>query len=702
MANLNRRSFLMSSVAASIAVQPDYAAVSYSAEYPDMLLAHVTGKLNSLAKSWDIQRARIQSQADVQARNAFVREKVREMIHGYPDRTPLAPETVTTHERLGYRIENVMFQSRPNFWVTGNLYVPSAGKGPYPGVISPCGHYPFARMEPDYQMVYIDLVKAGFVVLAYDPIGEGERRHYWNPQTGETEVATASTYEHSMPGHVLLLMGEDLTHYRIWDGMRAIDYLQQRPEVDANRIACAGHSGGSTLTLFISALDERVKCAVVNEGGTGHRWPIDLKSETRVGPADVEQNMFPAAKYGIDMPDLHIAIAPRPLLALIEEYNPRFNRAAEEIRTKYQQLGVPGHFSTDQASDPHAWTPKLRIATTQWLSRWLYDKPGPEFEADSATEQHETLYCTPNGSLRYSETGDDIFSLILKKQQHLPPHRDGAKQDLAGKIAQVLKIQRYDGPLNPRQEVITPRHGYSIEKLSFLSEPGIYIPTWVFVPKTQPNSTLLVFTDAGKQAEGMEFGPYESLVQQGKLVIACDVRGIGETRPPHPPASESVSPFRQLFDVETAVTYMTWYMDECLLGMRVHDVIRSMDYALTRKDVKQDSLQIAGKGAGALWVMFAAVLDPRMSNIVLERGLLSYKTLAMVDRYTHSTGIFARDLLLHFDVPQVLAGLAGRQVQLIAPVDHMKKPVDLETARRCYTEALDAFRKTAGKLELHV
>jgi dienelactone hydrolase len=82
--------------------------------------------------------------------------------------------------------------------------------------------------------------------------------------------------------------------------MRAIDYLLTRSEVDPDRFGCAGHSGGGTLTLFISALDNRVKCAVVNEGGATHRWQIHLRPDSRVGPADVERNLFPTAKYGVD------------------------------------------------------------------------------------------------------------------------------------------------------------------------------------------------------------------------------------------------------------------------------------------------------------------------------------------------------------------------------------------------------------------
>ena len=665
-----------------------------------MLLSHVAAKINALAKQWDAERGRIRTAADVEARNRFVREKAREMIHGYPDRTPLEPVVVAAHDRDGYRVENVMFQSRPNFWVTGNLYIPSRGERPFPGVISPCGHYPLSRMEPEYQCAYISLVKTGFVVLAYDPIGQGERRQYWNPRTNQTEVATASTYEHSMPGQVLLLMGEDLTHYRVWDGMRAIDYLESRPEVDRQRIACAGHSGGGTLTLFISALDERVKCAVVNEGGTGHRWPLDIRPESRVGPSDVEQNLFPAAKYGIDQCDLHVAIAPRPLLALIEEYNPRFNAAAEHIRRRYAQLDAADRFGTEEATDPHSWTPKLRTATARWLSRWFYQRPGPDSEPEFALEKPETLYCTPNGSLRYSQRGETIFTLIRKKQERLPPKAELPASELAARAKELLRFRRYDGPLEPRQRVTTPRKGYSIEKLEFLPEPGIYIPTWVFLPERKAASypTVLVFNEAGKQADGLEFGLYERLARNGRLIISCDVRGIGETRPPHGPASEWPGEFRQLFDVETAITYMTWYMDESLFGMRVQDVVRSVDYALSRPDVDKSSFRVAGKGAGALWVLFAAALDPRITDIVCERGLVSYRALAQADRYTHSTGIFVRDLLLHFDLPQIVAALAGRRVTLASPVDHVKRPADLAAARQAYEVAFAAFKRAGADL----
>ncbi len=352
-----RRDFLKAGLAASTLGVPARAD-SYLTNSPDMLVSYLNGRLTALATKWDKVREGLATPAQVHERIRFVREKAREMIGGYPERTPLAPVVVRTTQRKGYRVENVMYQSRPNFWVTGNLYIPD-GPGPFPAVLSPCGHYPLARMQPDYQFVYMNLALAGFVVLAYDPVGQGERRHFWNPETGIIDVDDP-VYEHSLPGTVLLLVGENLTGYRVWDGVRGIDYLLTRPEVIRDKIGCAGHSGGGTLTLFISAIDERVQCAVVNEGGTIHRWPIKTPLWGHLASPDIEQNMFPSAIYGIDMCDLHQAIAPRPLLALIENYSPRFDLTAAHIRQRYQQLGVPDNFATVEANDPHAWTVKLR------------------------------------------------------------------------------------------------------------------------------------------------------------------------------------------------------------------------------------------------------------------------------------------------------------------------------------------------------
>jgi cephalosporin-C deacetylase-like acetyl esterase len=713
---LNRRDFAFETGAIlfSPAVRPlrgkadpsrqSQATRAYSEEMPDMLVSYMADKLNKLDAGWDQKRAHLNSAADISARNAFVRARFLEMLHGLPERSPLNPITAKVIERDGYRIENVMFQSRPDFWVTGNLYVPTRGNGPFPGIISPCGHYPLARMIPQYQSVYLNLVKNGFVVLGYDPIGQGERRQYWNPETNVVEVGGA-VYEHSMPGQLLLLLGENLTQYRVWDGIRAIDYVLTRSEVDPKRIGCAGHSGGGTLTKFIGVLDERVQCAAIIEGGTANRWPVRTALWEPLGPSDAEQNLFPASLYGIDNVDLHAAIAPRPLLVAIEQSSPGFERAAKTIQDRYRQLGAPEKFSTVAADDPHAWTVKLRLATTDWFCRWFYNRRGPLSEPEFETEAPEVLYCTPDGSIRYSQKGKTIFSIILNKQAELPPVRPVPKtsaeresfiRETRNEVRSLLRYQESHLGLSVRHIVTTPRKGYRIEKIQFLSETGIYIPAWVYVPdnKTGKLHSILYVSDEGIEAEGMEFqgeeesgltpGVLDTLARKGSLVVAVDVRGIGETRPPHCSEAPAGNEFRQLFNVETALAYMAWYMGQSLLGMRVQDVVRSVDYVMSRSDADREQLCVIGIGRGGLWCLYAAALDPRIRSLICVCSILSYKSLTQVDRYLYGADIFIPGVLVQLDLPQVAAAIACRPLALLLPIDAMKRVVDVDTAKEAY------------------
>jgi cephalosporin-C deacetylase-like acetyl esterase len=723
---MNRRKFVIGSGASLLApaflrvcAQSSAALLrdrSYAEEMPNMLVSYLVSNLNQIASSWDRKRALLQTAADVRERNRVVREKLLSMLGEFPQKTPLDAITVKSAEKDGYRVENIMFQSRPNFWVTGSLYVPTIGSGRFPAIISPCGHYPLARMTPQYQSAYISLVKSGFVVLSYDPIGQGERRQYWNPVTDVTEVG-GPVFEHSMAGQLLLLLGENLTNYLVWDGMRAIDYLSTRPEVDAERIGCAGHSGGGTLTKFIAVADPRVRCAAILEGGTANQWPAQS-----IGIADVEQNLFPAALNGIDNVDLHAAIAPRPLLAGIESYNTGFNRAADAIRLCYKQLGAEEKFDTVAADDPHAWTPKLRRATTDWFCRWFYGRSGPQEETAFETSSPEDLYCTPNGSLLYSRKGATIFSVISAKVGEMPPRQrslntdadlSAHRQQIRDRLHNFLRYQRQEQPLGVRHILTTPREGYRIDKIEFLSEPGIYIPTWVFVPKggNEARPTVLYLNDGGVQSDGMEYdggeasglkhGLLDQLARSGYLVIAADVRGIGVTRVSDT-SSLSAGEFGQLFNMETGMAYAAWSMDRSLLGMRVQDVVRCVDYTMQRKGVDRRRLHVIGKGQAGLWCLYAAALDDRIPNLICTNSLLSYRLLAQSDRYLYGADVFVPEVLQHFDLPDVAAALAPRPLAFIEPKDAMKKTVDAQMAAETYRRTQGAYRITGAEMNFRI
>lgn len=688
------------------------AAKPYSAEMPDMLVSFLAGRLNGLAASWDLQRAGIKTAEDVAVRNVFVREKVLSMLGAFPQRCALDGHAVSVQERDGYRVENVMFQSRPDFWVTANLYVPTQGKGPFPGVISPCGHYPLARMLPQYQCAYISLVKSGFVVLAYDPIGQGERRQYWNPSTHVTEVG-GPVYEHSMAGQLLLLYGENLTQYMVWDGMRSIDYLLSRPEVDGERIGCAGHSGGGTLTKFISVADQRVRCAAILEGGTANQWPTH-----GIGLGDVEQNLFPAAMYGVDNVDLHVAIAPRPLLAGIEHLSPAFKSAAQSIRERYQQLGVAEKFATVAADDPHSWTPKLRMATTDFFCRWLRGVQGPSFESEPKPAPPESLQCTVNGSLLASRKRVSLFEIIAQKQTtspQIPASRDEletTQTQIREQLLKLLRIKPSTEPLAPRTVATVPRDGYRIDKVEFLSERGVYIPAWIYCPqdKTGTLPTILYVTDEGVEAEGMEFegpegsglrhGVLDTVARAGYRVIGIDVRGIGQTRPSR--GSSFSGQFAQLFDTETSMAYAAWFANESLLGMRVQDVLRSIEYAVSREDVDRNRLYAIGKGQGALWCLYAAAFDERISALICTEGMVSYRCLTQTDRYLYGADVFVPGMLLNFDLPQVAAARTSLSLTLLNPLDAMKNSLTRSDAEQAYAWTRAAYRIANHAERFHI
>ena len=172
--------------------------------------------------------AAIGSQSDLDARRRYIREKILASIGTLPQRTPLNAKITGTVDRGDYRIEKLVFESQPKFYVTANLYVPQRGKGPYPAVLFPLGHEAGAKAHTAWQHVLVSFAKKGFVGLAWDTIGQGERVQMWDADLGESKVVRSTT-EHTMQGLQCLLVGDALARYTIWDGIRALDYLASRP-----------------------------------------------------------------------------------------------------------------------------------------------------------------------------------------------------------------------------------------------------------------------------------------------------------------------------------------------------------------------------------------------------------------------------------------------------------------------------------------
>jgi pimeloyl-ACP methyl ester carboxylesterase len=276
-----------------------------------------------------------------------------------------------------------------------------------------------------------------------------------------------------------------------------------------------------------------------------------------------------------------------------------------------------------------------------------------------------------------------------------------------------LHYQKQEQPLGVRCVVATPREGYRVEKIEFLSEPGIYIPAWVFVPETQNEAppAVLYLSDEGAQSDGMEYeggessgakhGLLDQLARSGYLVIAADVRGIGATRASRD-SSLSAGEFGQLFDMDTGMAYAAWTMGRSLLGMRVQDVVRCVDYTMQREGIDRQRLHVIGKGRAGLWCLFAAALDDRIPNLICVDSLLSYQSLAQADRYLYGADVFVPDILQHFDLPDLAAAIAPRPLAFIEPKDAMKKTVSSEEAEEVYRPARAAYRIARADTQFRV
>ena len=417
-----------------------------------------------------------------------------------------------TIEREQYRIEKIIFESQPGLYVTANLYLPKNGKPPYPAVLFPLGHESGAKAHEAWQYVLGSLATKGFVALAWDPIGQGERSQFYDPDLRRSRLV-ASTREHTMLGAQCLLVGDNIARYTIYDGIRALDYLLSRKEVDPHRIGVTGNSGGGTHTAYLAALDDRLKVAAPSCYITS--WD---RLMTQLGPQDAEQNLPPWLNVGLDFPDFIYAFGGKPYLVFsaIRDFFPIGGARATvaEARRTYDSLGISEKLGMVEADDGHGYTLPRRLAAYQWFSKWLkgQDDDGKEPPVSLASETE--LQCTPTGQVSTSLHGESVFTLNRKRAEQLRA-KSPAQTGRARGGARTERI-----PASARRSAVNSlwnvaENGYRVEKFVYESEPGILIPAVLAIPEQQSSRhDAVIYVDghgkaaiASKLREWMQKGP---------------------------------------------------------------------------------------------------------------------------------------------------------------------------------------------------
>ncbi len=665
-----------------------------------MLPSYVNGRAASLLRERSAEIERISTKPGVEKRRAYTREKMLQALGGLPERTPLNARTVAVLDREDYKIEKVIFESQPRFYVTANLYLPKKGTAPYPGILFPLGHEEGAKAHSAWQQVLVSLAKKGFVALAWDTLGQGERVQLYDPDFGESKLLRSTT-EHTVMGIQCLLIGDSLARYTIWDGMRALDYLVSRPEVDAARIGCTGNSGGGTHTAYLSALDDRIKVAAPSCFITSWRRLLET-----IGPQDAEQCLPPWLESGLDHPDFIYAFAPKPYLMLsaVRDFF-SISGAREtyaEAKRLYGVLGAPEQLSLVEADDGHGYSKPRRLAAYRWFSRWLKGTEDTEPEPEVTIASESDLWCTQTGQVATELGGETVVTLNQKRVARLLPKRaDWSSQaQLESYRKEIQKeARRLSGMAAPGESTDArtvpmsafggiERTGYRIEKLIYESEPGIKVPALLFVPKgPEGRKPAVIYVHGrGKAADAGAGGDVEQLVRTGHVVLSIDVRGMGETRL----LGDRDDFFRYFGAYESAMTALL--TGNPLVGMRALDIQRGVDLLSGRNEVDPQRISAFGKEKGAVPTLFAALLDTRIKKLALEGMLVSYQSAV---RHKIHRGLFEDvivGVLKSFDLPDLVAAMSPRPVWIVDATDPLGHHAEEKDVQIQYAVAQRSFR----------
>lgn len=634
-----------------------------------MVHEYFVGRMLQVEQTANIRRSALRSRSDAEAYVREVRGKIQQCFGPWPDKTPLNAHIIGILERDTYNIEKVIFESRPGFPVTANLYVPKGRKTPLPGIIGSCGHSAPGKATPYNQSFAQGLARQGYVVLIFDPIGQGERLQYL---TNELKPRHGTgVQEHLYAGNQMILTGESFSFWRTWDAIRALDYLISRPEVDLNHLGMTGASGGGTMTTWVCGAETRLTMAAPCCFVTTFRR--NLENEL---VADNEQYPPHALDLGLDHSDFISAMAPKPVILLGEEKDYFDARGLEEsfarLKHLYKLLGAEQNIQLFIGPDYHGYSQLNREAMYDWFNKTTkisYTNKEPSL----TLEKEETLWCTPHGQVGESGSHTVYFltnqlSCSLKKKRS-KLNGDALKQA----VITALKLPPYEGApdfriLRPLTNRFYPKKfacTYLVE-----TEPNISIPVYRLDDITLLSRPLIGLKRAllyvSHQSADNELRQEPLLVElihlePNSAVFTCDVRGIGESQP-----NTCGNNFLEPYGNDYFYAGHSIMLDYPYVAQKTYDVLRIINWL---KSYGHQEIHLVGKGWGAIPTTFAALLSKYVSQITLKNALTSYSDIAEHEEYNWPLSTLLPGVLKTFDLPDCYRALESKNLRQIEPWD---------------------------------
>ena len=666
----------------------------------------LAGEAYELLESRSVKIAQIKTKDELLKRQAELKKTMWEAVGPFPEKTPLNVKITGTFKKDGYHVENLIYESLPGFYVTASLFIPEKIRKPAPAILFCSGHSTGVYRLPNYQRPLLNLVKKGFVVLAIDPIGQGERLQYSDSEKGDL-LLDNSTMEHSYPSTQVFLTGKSIARYFIWDGIRGIDYLVSRKEVDAKRIGVHGLSGGGTQTAFISALDERVAASAPACYITSYKRLIES-----VGVQDGEQNFYHGIENGIDHADFIEIRAPKPTL-IMATTNDFFSiqgarETYAEAKRIYELSGKSDNIEIVEDIHHHGYTIKNREALYAFFQKHLhpeYSGPGSSIEEEPEFMPEIELQKTSTGQLSTTIGGESVFSLnrmdAEKLVNELQVSRNDFTKHLPGLINSAKKLSGYHEPAipGPRDEAVfsgrIQREGYVVEKYFIKGEGDYVIPYLLLVPIKPNNKAVIYLHPTDKSTEAGVGGEMDWFVRNGFTVLAPDLIGTGEMGP------GSFRGDTYFNDISYNMWYTSTLVGRSIVGIRAGDVVR-LTRLLKESNGISEVYGLARKEMAPV-LLHAAAFDQAITRIALIDPYSSYQSIAMNRFYNPA---FVHNIvpgaLKAYDLPDLAASLAPRKLIMVDVTDGLGNTTDIGSINKELSIIKTAYRSNNAEGQLTI
>ncbi len=654
-----------------------------------MLYSYLLGEAEKAFKRREDAYEQLKTPEQLSAHQHRMREFLRGQLGDFPTATPLNARVVSRDERGDYSIERILYESRPRHYVTALLYLPKTPP-PHPAVLVACGHAPNGKSSETYQRVGILLAKSGMAALVYDPIGQGERYQILGP---DRRPRFENGVEHMLVATSSIPLGRSAGSYRIWDGIRGLDYLVSRKDIDPDRLGLTGSSGGGLVTTHLMALDERVACAAPSCYITHVKEMLQTQ-----GPGDSEHQVYAEIAQGLGHADYLMIRAPKPTLICAATRDEMFDisgawRSLREAKRFYGRLGHPERVDLVEADVVHGFFRPLREGMARWMRRWLIGSDDAVVETDSPLLSEEegitdefveaqgedygefirvrlpAIRCSPQGQVQLMEGARSVFDFNREREKELALLRRDywkrtPRQQILREVRRLAGIRPLDRLARPKVEKVETlrRRGYDIHKLILRPEPGIWLPALRFVPETRGPDMVLYLHGQGKQLDAQPSGPIEKLVGAGREVLAVDLRGVGETK-----RSKGKWGYGPLFGHDWEDFYVAYMLGRSYLGMRVEDALVCARYlADSSPQGAAARIHLVGIGETGPVALHAAALEPDLfTSLELRRSLVSWSSVVQTEVSVNQLVNTVHGALRKYDLPDLLRTLPGEKVTLI-------------------------------------